>query len=114
MEPPERVARQHPHMAPPPYVHHFDSYSLVKQLQQGGYTPEQATTAMKGIRTLLAHNLDGAQQSLVSKSNVENVGHAHASPKGAIPWPWRRNQALGGLADELADEARAAAVDDGP
>ncbi|KJZ72892.1 hypothetical protein HIM_07655 [Hirsutella minnesotensis 3608] len=71
MDPPRR-GQQHPHMAPPPYVHHFDSYSLVKQLQGGGYTEAQATTSMKGIRTLLAQNLDVAQQSLVSKSDVEN------------------------------------------
>ncbi|PHH72581.1 hypothetical protein CDD82_5908 [Ophiocordyceps australis] len=60
-------------MAPPPYVHHFDSYSLVKQLHGGGYSEAQATTAMKGIRALLAQNLDVAQQSLVSKSDVENT-----------------------------------------
>ncbi|PHH74766.1 hypothetical protein CDD83_4498 [Cordyceps sp. RAO-2017] len=71
-QPPERESAQHPSMSPPPYVHHFDSYSLVKQLQEGGYSQEQATTAMKAIRTLLAQNLDVAQQSLVSKSDVEN------------------------------------------
>ena len=73
MQPPEVVAKQHPAMSPPPYVHHFDSYGLVKQLQDGGYSQPQATTAMKGIRTLLAQNLDVAQSSLVSKSDVENV-----------------------------------------
>lgn len=86
MEAPERVAHQHPHMAPPPYVHHFDSYSLVKQLQEGGYTREQATTSMKGIRTLLAQNLDVAQQSLVSKSDVENVGHAPGEGGGGASY----------------------------
>ncbi|PHH72667.1 hypothetical protein CDD80_4390 [Ophiocordyceps camponoti-rufipedis] len=69
-----RLRRTQPQMAAPPYVHHFDSYSLVKQLQKGGYTEEQATTAMKGIRALLATNLDVAQESLVSRSDVENVG----------------------------------------
>src|SRR5690625_2065382 len=73
MQAPEHTPPQHPHMSPPPYVHHFDSYSLVKQLQEGGYSQEQATTAMKAIRTLLAQNLDVAQKSLVSKSDVENV-----------------------------------------
>lgn len=73
MGPPEEVARQHPHMETPPYVHHFDSFSLVKQLEGGGYTEEQAITAMKAIRAILAHNLDVAQESLVSKSDVENV-----------------------------------------
>lgn len=64
--------RQHPHMAPPPYVHHFDTYSLVKQLDEGGYTQEQAIEVMKGVRAILAQNLDVAQESLVSKSDVEN------------------------------------------
>lgn len=71
MPSPENI--EHPHMSPPPYVHHFDSYSLVKQLEDGGYTREQAVTSMKAIRKLLAQNLDVAQKSLVSKSDVENV-----------------------------------------
>lgn len=61
-----------PHLVPPPYVHHFDSYSLVKQLEGGGWTDAQAITAMKAVRGLLAVNLDVAQASLVSKSDVEN------------------------------------------
>lgn len=73
MQPPEHVAKQHPSMSPPPYEHHFDSYSLVKQLEEGGYTPQQAVTSMKAVRKLLAKNLKVAQQSLVSKSDVENV-----------------------------------------
>lgn len=63
-----------PSMSPPKYVHHFDTYSLVKQLQEGGYSSDQATTMMKAVRALLAHNLDMAQEKLVSKSDVENVG----------------------------------------
>lgn len=74
-EPPKKGHRSHPHMSPPPYVHHFDSYSMVKQLQDGGYTNTQAIEAMKGIRALLAQNLDVAQESLVSKSDVENVSN---------------------------------------
>lgn len=62
-----------PSMSPPNYVHHFDSYSLVKQLQEGGYSNDQAITLMKAVRALLAHNLDMAQERLVSKSDVENV-----------------------------------------
>ncbi|KAF9773616.1 hypothetical protein IL306_008543 [Fusarium sp. DS 682] len=78
MQPPETsekttTTRPGPAMCPPPYVHHFDTYSLVKQLQAGGYTQEQATTSMKAIRTLLAENLDIAQSTLVSKSDVENI-----------------------------------------
>jgi hypothetical protein len=73
MESPGRVAKQHPSMSPSRYIHHFDSYSLVKQLHDGGYRTAQAIESMKGIRALLAQNLDVAQDSLVSKSDVENV-----------------------------------------
>ena len=58
----------------PGYVHHFDSYTLDKQLQAGGYTLVQAITAMKAVRGLLAQNLDMAQETLVSKIDAENVG----------------------------------------
>ena len=70
--PPGKVSKAHPSMSPSKYVHHFDSYSLVKQLEEGGYTKGQAITAMKGVRALLAQNLGVAQESLVSKSDVEN------------------------------------------
>lgn len=74
IEPPENqpVSEKPPHLTPPPYVHHFDSYSLVKQLEQGGYTNAQAITAMKAVRALLAQNLEVAQGGLISKSDVEN------------------------------------------
>ncbi|KAM0264753.1 hypothetical protein ACHAQJ_000578 [Trichoderma viride] len=72
---PENASQQMPTMSPPKYVHHFDSYSLVKQLQEGGYSNDQAITMMKAVRTILAHNLDMAQESLVSKSNVENESY---------------------------------------
>ncbi|KAK0646350.1 hypothetical protein B0T16DRAFT_413249 [Cercophora newfieldiana] len=74
-DPPSGLSLAHkfgPHLHPPPYVHHFDSYSLVKQLSGGGYTLNQSITAMKAVRGLLAANLDVAQSSLVSKSDVEN------------------------------------------
>lgn len=69
---PDKANKTHPSMSPSKYVHHFDSYSLVKQLEEGGYTKGQSITAMKGVRALLAQNLDVAQESLVSKSDVEN------------------------------------------
>lgn len=74
MEPPENKKPEDkpPHLAPSPYVHHFDSYSLVKQLEVGGYTQTQAITAMKAVRALLAQHLDTAQGGLISKSDVEN------------------------------------------
>ncbi|KAF7717662.1 Uncharacterized protein PECH_002958 [Penicillium ucsense] len=61
-----------PHMSPAPYVHHFDTYSLVLDLSRGGYTSEQSITIMKAVRTILQNNLDFAKQSLTSKSDVEN------------------------------------------
>lgn len=70
--PAEEEARRPPHMKTPPYVHHFDTYSLVKQLTAAGYTPDQAVTMMKAVRGILTENISFARESLVSKSNVEN------------------------------------------
>ncbi|RPB05840.1 hypothetical protein L873DRAFT_1825097 [Choiromyces venosus 120613-1] len=60
------------HLAPPPFVHHFDTYSLAKSLESSGFTKGQAVTIMKGVRGLLSNNLEVAKENLVSKSNVEN------------------------------------------
>lgn len=77
MPPPESPeaenASKPPHLQTPPYVHHFDTYTLVKQVEGGGFTEDQSITAMKGVRGLLALNLDVAKAGLVSKSDVENV-----------------------------------------
>ena len=62
-----------PHLHPPPFVHNYDSYTLVKEVEKGGFTPEQAITAMKAVRMLLSNNLEVARKGLVSKSDVENV-----------------------------------------
>ncbi|KAK5627542.1 hypothetical protein RRF57_003257 [Xylaria bambusicola] len=70
MPPPDKS--EHAHISKPTYVHHFDTYTLVKQLEAGGYTQAQAITAMKAIRALLAQNLDVAQDELVGKSDVDN------------------------------------------
>jgi hypothetical protein len=69
----EENASKPPHLQTPPYVHHFDTYTLVQQVEAGDFTAEQAITAMKAVRGLLALNLDVAQAGLVSKSDVENV-----------------------------------------
>ncbi len=63
---------RHPHLAPSPYEHHFDTYSLVQDLAKGGFSEDQAVTIMKAIRLMLAVNLDIAKDGLVSKSDVEN------------------------------------------
>ncbi|KAI1423591.1 hypothetical protein F5Y12DRAFT_527251 [Xylaria sp. FL1777] len=70
MPPPDES--HHPHISKPTYVHHFDSYTLVKQLQASGYTQDQAITVMKAVRAILAQNLDVAQEGLVGKSDVDN------------------------------------------
>lgn len=72
--PPEMRGEQqrHPHLAPSPYEHHFDTYSLVQDLAKGGFSEDQAVTIMKAIRLMLAVNLDLAKDGLVSKSDVEN------------------------------------------
>lgn len=63
---------QVPHLAPAPYVHHFDSYTLTQRVAAGGFTPLQSIEAMKIVRALLTANLDMAKDGLVSKSDVEN------------------------------------------
>lgn len=61
-----------PHLSPAPYVHHFDTYSLVCDLSNGGFSGDNSVTIMKAVRRILANNLDLAKQSLTSKSDVEN------------------------------------------
>ncbi|KAL2855433.1 hypothetical protein BJY01DRAFT_204130, partial [Aspergillus pseudoustus] len=61
-----------PNMAPPPYVHHFDTYTLVQDLAKNGFTDKQSETIMKAVRKILQNNLDFANQNLTSKSDVEN------------------------------------------
>ncbi|KAI1809191.1 hypothetical protein GGS20DRAFT_580901 [Poronia punctata] len=72
MPPPGASGHHHPHISKPTYVHHFDTYTLVRQLEAGGYTREQAITVMKAVRAILAQNLDVAQDGLVGKSDVDN------------------------------------------
>ena len=58
--------------APREYVHHFDTYSSVQQLEAGGYRRGQSVAIMKGIRALLDKNMAAARENLVSKSDIEN------------------------------------------
>ncbi len=69
-----------PHLHAPPYVHHFDTFTLVKDLEGGGFSEEQSVTIMKAVRGLLAVNLDVAKEGLVSKSDVENVSRLTSPP----------------------------------
>lgn len=69
----EKNASKPPHLQTPPYVHHFDTYTLVQQVEAGGFSNEQSVTSMKAVRGLLALNLEVARKGLVSKSDVENV-----------------------------------------
>lgn len=70
--PAEEEERKPPHLKTPPYVHHFDTYSLVRQLVKGGLTNDQSVTVMKAVRGILTDNMELAREGLVSKSNVEN------------------------------------------
>ncbi|KAI6783885.1 moz represents a chromatin-associated acetyltransferase [Emericellopsis cladophorae] len=94
VEPPRKAAKQHPAMSPPPYVHHFDTWSLVNQLQDGGFTKGQAIEAMKGVRGLLAQNLSVAQDSLVSKSDVENESYLFRAACSELGQEIRNNRRL--------------------
>lgn len=62
-----------PHLEAPRYVHHFDTYTLVRDIAKGGFTEAQSVTLMKAVRSLLAINMEVARAGLVSKSDVENV-----------------------------------------
>ncbi|KAK0269095.1 hypothetical protein LTR35_015004 [Friedmanniomyces endolithicus] len=61
-----------PHLDQPRYVHHFDTYGLVKQLTSSGWSTTHATLIMKAVRMMLADNMELAKDALVSKSMVEN------------------------------------------
>ncbi|KAF3770368.1 hypothetical protein M406DRAFT_248894 [Cryphonectria parasitica EP155] len=100
MPPPDSVPAEEkpPHLTPAPYVHHFDSYSLVKQLEQNGYTQVQAITAMKAVRALLAQNLDVAQGGLISKSDVENETYLFRAACAELSTEVKNNR-------RIADEA---------
>ena len=78
-------SKKPPHLEAPPYVHHFDTYTLVKDLGKGGFTQDQSITVMKSVRSLLASNLELARDGLVSKSDVENVSIILVS----VYLPWR-------------------------
>lgn len=71
--PAEEEKKKPPHLQAPPYVHHFNTYSLVKDLETSGFSQDQAVTIMKAVRGILTINMDLARDGLVSKSNVENV-----------------------------------------
>lgn len=64
-----------PHIDKPRYIHHFDTYGLVRRLHAGDWTQPQAITLMKSMRLLLGDNLSKASQALVSKSDVENESY---------------------------------------
>lgn len=81
MEPPMSTqADKPPHLEAPPYVHNFDTYTLVRDLEKGGFSAKQATTIMKSVRGLLAVNMDLARDGLVSKVDAEMVTNPLPSP----------------------------------
>ncbi|KAI4241437.1 MAG: hypothetical protein L6R42_011282, partial [Xanthoria sp. 1 TBL-2021] len=58
-----------PHLQAPPYIHHFDTFTMTTALRTGGFTQPQSVTLMKAVRGLLATNLDVARAGLISKSD---------------------------------------------
>lgn len=80
-----------PHLSPAPYVHHFDTYSLVQDLMKGGFSDQHSITIMKAVRAILQNNLDLAKESLTSKSDVENEEYlfkAACSEQSSKPHVW--------------------------
>ena len=77
MQPPsDPVQDQPPHLTTPPFIHHFDSYTLVKDLTaSGAFTDQQAVTIMKALRAVLAENMELAHEALMSRSDAEMDGY---------------------------------------
>lgn len=93
---------QHPHMKPPPYVHHFDTYTLVDDLKKGGFSQQQSITVMKAVRGLLAENMQMARDGLVSKSNVENESYLFKAACSELRTEVQNNRSSG--ADKMRSE----------
>ena len=74
MPPPSEASQEDkpPHLAPPRYVHHFDTWGLVQDLEKGGFQQDTSVSLMKAVRGILSENMELARRGLVSKSNVEN------------------------------------------
>ncbi|KAK0732812.1 hypothetical protein B0T21DRAFT_402861 [Apiosordaria backusii] len=89
------------------YIHHFDSYSLVKHLSSPptnpNYTLPQSIALMKAIRALLAHNLDNAQSGLVSRSDVDNETYLFRAACSELSAEVRKNRRV---ADEQLRQQR--------
>ncbi|KAF2491334.1 hypothetical protein BU16DRAFT_420340, partial [Lophium mytilinum] len=69
---PSEESKKAPHLQAPRYVHHFDTYGLVKDLEASGFNQGQSVSIMKAVRGILTDNMELARDGLVSKSNVEN------------------------------------------
>lgn len=78
---PDRTFDEHsppvkaPHIEQPRYIHHFDTYGLVKRLKDSGWDEKQAITVMKAMRVILGDKSDLAKEALVSRSNLENEAY---------------------------------------
>lgn len=72
MPSPSSNGHKPPHINTPPYVHHFDTYTLVQDLTKGGFEQDHSITIMKAVRGLLDVNIHLAKDGLISKSDVEN------------------------------------------
>lgn len=71
----DAVPTKAPHIERPRYIHHFDTYSLVNRLVEGGWDEKRAITTMKAVRLMLADNINLARDALVSKSFLENEAY---------------------------------------
>jgi len=70
-----------PHLTPPPYVHHFDTFTVVRSLEEGGFTEEQSVGITKLMRLVLAENMDLARDGIMSKADAEMVSYPHCFTK---------------------------------
>lgn len=77
-------AEKPPHLVPPPYVHHFDTFTVVGDLEKGGFTVEQAVNLMKLMRLVLADNVDLARDGILSRADAEMVCVTHYLSHSAL------------------------------
>ncbi|KAJ5749465.1 hypothetical protein N7533_006493 [Penicillium manginii] len=69
-----------PHNKPPRPIpirseYQPDTYFLVRDLTNGGFTNEQSVTITKAMQHILQKNIDIAKQCLISKSTVDNESY---------------------------------------
>ncbi|KAL7268435.1 hypothetical protein RUND412_008944 [Rhizina undulata] len=72
---PSEIGEASPNISPENTTHHFDTFNMVKSLENSGFSKGQSVAVMNGVRGLLTQNFQVAKETLVNKSNVENESY---------------------------------------